>query len=360
MLACLFNVFLLLNPQETVVAAREGLLLWFNQVLPSLLPFMIGINILIGTGFAQLLGALLSGITAPLFHVPGAGGFALITGLTSGYPMGAKVIAQLRTENQITQTEAQRLIGFCNNAGPLFIVGVAGTGLFGSASAGYCLWASHVSAALVMGFLLRFYKRKEHTHKPDSRHKKTALDVFFSYRQTHDCAMGSVLGESVKNATEAVVIIGGYIIFFSVLTRGLSYMIMGPDLFKGIFSGILEVTNGVKLLVSDTDTPVMTRLACASGVIAFGGFSIHAQTIHFIRHTDINVGLYILTKMAHAMIAVFICIFIFPFFKIDGVSAIVPVMRLNPQIPTGWWTLFTLLCVLVTMVYTAAEKRRRA
>ena len=67
----IFNIFLVLNPTEMIAAAREGLLLWFNQVLPSLLPFVVGINMLIGLGFIGFLGVLASPVMLPLFKVPG-------------------------------------------------------------------------------------------------------------------------------------------------------------------------------------------------------------------------------------------------------------------------------------------------
>lgn len=313
MLACLFNVFLLMYPREVLNAAREGLGLWFNNVLPSMLPFIIGTNILTGMGFAHFLGMLLSPVVTPLFNVPGAGGFALITGLTSGYPIGAKVTATLRRNGQLTQAEAQRLVGFCNNAGPLFIVGVAGTGLFGSAAAGYVLWASHVAAALVTGLLFRFYKSEEKTQSISGGVIRRAFAEYRAYRRENDCAFGHVLGESVSNAMESVVLIGGFIIFFCVVVRVvtvtglLDALIPGSandGVITGALTGILEVTNGVKALAQNQSASLPLRLAVSAGVIGFGGLSIHAQTLHFIRDTGIKIGPYIGAKILHALLAV--------------------------------------------------------
>ena len=70
----LFNVFLIIFPREVLGAAREGLILWFNTVLPSLLPFVVGINLLKAMGFIRFVGELISPLTAKLFGVSGAGG----------------------------------------------------------------------------------------------------------------------------------------------------------------------------------------------------------------------------------------------------------------------------------------------
>jgi nucleoside recognition membrane protein YjiH len=101
-LILLFNLFLLINPAVMIGAARRGLLLWFNDVLPALLPFAVGINILSGIGFIRFFGTLLSPLMRTLFNVPGVSAFAWLAGLTSGYPMGAKTAAQLREQRQIS------------------------------------------------------------------------------------------------------------------------------------------------------------------------------------------------------------------------------------------------------------------
>jgi ABC-type glycerol-3-phosphate transport system permease component len=58
-LVVLFNIFLLIFPQIVLGAARDGLLLWFNNVLPSLLPFMVATNMLIMLGGLQSIDSTL-------------------------------------------------------------------------------------------------------------------------------------------------------------------------------------------------------------------------------------------------------------------------------------------------------------
>ncbi|MCL2456865.1 MAG: sporulation integral membrane protein YlbJ, partial [Defluviitaleaceae bacterium] len=145
-LIVMFNIFLLIFPQIILTAARDGLMLWFNNVLPSILPFMIATNMLISLGFVDVLSKFLAPIMQKIFGLPGAAGFGLIAGLTSGYPIGAKTAADLRRNGKLSAQEAQHLISFCNNAGPLFILGVVGAGMFENVRIGYILWAAHVFA----------------------------------------------------------------------------------------------------------------------------------------------------------------------------------------------------------------------
>jgi len=287
-----FNIFLLIFPKIVLTAARDGLMLWFNNVLPSLLPFMIATNMLILLGFVNFAGRALSPVMRFLFKLPGAAGFGFITGLTSGYPMGAKTVADLRRSNQLALSEAQHLLAFSNNAGPLFIVGVVGVGLFESARAGYVLWAGHVLAAIVLGILLRPKTRPE-----GGNFLETASPTRPSENNT-----GQVLGEAVKNAMESMALIGGLIIFFSVVVALAEYLVLPSDaLFGGIFAGLAEVTGGVRRLAAP-ELSIVT-LGAAAFVIGFGGFSVHAQSFHFTAGTGIKILPYLIAKVGHGVIA---------------------------------------------------------
>ena len=317
----MFNIFLVLNPTEMVSAGREGLLLWFNQVLPTLLPFVVGANLLAALGFIHFMGALAAPIMVPIFKVPGAGAYALLTGLTSGYPMGAKAVAHLRETRQVTQQEAQRLISFCNNAGPLFVVGFVGAGLLGSVRLGYILLASHIIAALVVGFVFRFIAGETFNEetprggisskRSNNKQLKQAFEKFNEFRQSSYAGFGRALGQSVSNAMESMVLVGGYIIVFCVVIKALEigglFSVLGRG--SGFAAGLLEVANGAKMLAQGNQPNPMT-LAAISAIISFGGLSVHGQTAHFIRETDIKFGFYLAAKLFHALLSGIICLII--------------------------------------------------
>ena len=46
----------------------------------------------------------------PLFNVPGDAVYAFIFGLISGYPVGAKIVADLRNNDVCTKDEAERML----------------------------------------------------------------------------------------------------------------------------------------------------------------------------------------------------------------------------------------------------------
>ena len=329
-----FNILIVLFPRDIIEASKTGLSLWFNNVLPSLLPFIIGTNILAGLGAISFIGTLLEPIMYPLFRVPGTGAFALVTGMTSGYPMGAKVVGMLREREEITKIDAQRLISFVNNSGPLFILGAVGVGMFKSINVGYFLMASHYMSAILTGFLFKYYKRTEVVKKNISNKQLfyRAFRNMKSARLKDKKPFGLILADSIRNALETIAMVGGFIILFCVLVKVLEitgiidltekmfqnilmYANISSHEYKGTFIGLIEVTNGTKILASETFSTTDVFLCLA--LISFGGLSIHAQTVSLINKTDINIPLYFLAKFIHSVLSLAVGFILLPFFDLN-------------------------------------------
>lgn len=130
-----FGAALLLFPDVSAAAAREGVTLCLQTVLPSLFPFFVLSSLLVQSDVPRLLSRAMAGVMYPLFGVSGAGASALILGLLGGYPVGARTVAELYGRGEIAREEAEQLLAFCNNSGPGFFLGVCGTAVFGSARA---------------------------------------------------------------------------------------------------------------------------------------------------------------------------------------------------------------------------------
>ena len=145
---------LVLVPAEAIESARYGLSLCAELIVPSLLPFFITSALLVRLGVPQTLGRLLAPLARRLWGVSGAAASAFFTGIGGGYPLGAQTVAELYGTGQIKKEE-ERLLRFCNNSGPSFLIGVIGVGLFSSRAAGLLLYGIHVSSAVLVGVLSR-------------------------------------------------------------------------------------------------------------------------------------------------------------------------------------------------------------
>lgn len=127
----IFTICLVLFSKENLSATKNGLLLWANSVVPALLPFFIATELLSHTTVVTSIGHLLNKYMRPIFNVPGIGAYAFIMGIISGYPIGAKIVTDFRNNGQCSKAEAERLLAFTNNSGPLFIIGTVGISMFG-------------------------------------------------------------------------------------------------------------------------------------------------------------------------------------------------------------------------------------
>lgn len=119
----LFTIFLVIFSKSNLTAAKNGLKLWANNVVPSLLPFFIATNLLSHTNVIKYVSKACNKFMRPIFNVPGECAYAFILGLISGYPVGAKIVTDLNDNNLCTTEEAERMLCFTNNSGPLFIIG---------------------------------------------------------------------------------------------------------------------------------------------------------------------------------------------------------------------------------------------
>lgn len=296
------NVLIIINPALALEAARRGGLLWFNSILPGILPFVIGANVLMSLGVVKFLGIFLSPVTKFLFKLPGASGFAIGMGAISGYPMGAKIVCQMRESGELTKNEAQRLLAFSNNAGPLFILGAVAVGMFGSAPLGYLLLLGHYIGAVSLGLITRMFTRKVPL-------KSDTLPVLVMDKQP----FGQVLGQAVKASMETLLVIGGFIILFSVVSALITqFSFINPYMTIALASA-LEMTGGLGLL---SDHELSRHISASAGVVlGFGGFSVMFQALNFIGKTDLSPALYVASKLAHGILAGVATFLIYPIFS---------------------------------------------
>ena len=259
-LIVIFIISLVTFSNSCYQSASEGFMLWVSNVIPSLLPFFICIELLKHTTFMQTIGKILEPIIKPLFNVPGCGAFALAMGISSGYPTGAKIVSNLRKEKLCSKVEGERLLAFTNTSGPLFIIGAVGIAMFNDSKIGFLLLLTHFLSAITVGIIFRNYKKATTTKDIISQNNiKSNNKITFKN-------LGNIMGESIKNSINTLLLIGGYIVFFSVLgtilqetgiinyfshliNKFLKIFDFNTSMSKGIIEGILEVTGRNKNII---------------------------------------------------------------------------------------------------------------
>jgi sporulation integral membrane protein YlbJ len=319
----IFVISLLFFPEECYQAAVEGVDTWINIVLPALLPFFIGAELLIGLGVIDFAGTMLEPVMRPVFKTPGLSALIFIMSITSGYPVGVKLTCNLREKGMCTRAEGQRMLAFCSTSGPLFMIGAVSIGMFGSRSAGTIIAISHYLAAVLIGIMAGILFKDRNERKFDNLKMpslKNALDTMLKKRSRDGRPIGTLLGDAVRESINTLLIVGGFIIMFSVVIRlfhitGALQYIARPieDLLRStalpsalvqpVLSGMLEITIGSRLISQVETLPLVFIIASASLIIGWSGFSIHAQAISFISRTDLSPAVYMLTKLGHGILS---------------------------------------------------------
>ncbi len=332
--ATFLAVAIITFPDQSFEASIRGLNLWLEIVFPSLLPFFIVAELLLAFGVVKFIGVLLEPLMRPLFNVPGAGGVVMGMGLASGYPSGAKISARLRQENVLTKTEAERLVAFTNASNPLFIFGAIAVGFFHDPKLGFLIAICHYSACILVGLCMRFYKQNEDDRTEDDQRNirgstfGRALYALHHHRTSHSEPLGKILGDAVMSSIRTLVMIGGFIILFSVLNKllfltGVSSVIASSiekvltifsqpkDLALPILSGVFEITLGAQMIAQTDHTTLFAQVILVSAILAFNGLSIQSQVASILANTDIRFAPYFFGRLLHIVFAVFLVTILF-------------------------------------------------
>ena len=249
-------------------AAREGLSLCGGSVIPALFPFLAASSLLLKLGFGEALAGPLAPLMA-LYRLPGEAAGPLVLGLAGGYPVGARTAAELYRTGGLTRDEAERLLSFCNNANPAFLLSGLGLGVLGSARAGLWLWLIHVCSALVTGLVLG--RREGRGSAP----RRPLAPV------PPGGSLPELLVSSVQGALTAILGICAFVELFYVLGLPLRRL---PAPWGAALAGLLELFSASAALPGGR-----LGFVLAAGLSGFGGFSVLCQTAAALAPSGLSV-----------------------------------------------------------------------
>lgn len=278
----LLGVMALLLVRSAVAgeAVRRGLTLCARSVVPALFPYFVVSGLFTSLGFAEGVGRRLAPVTEHLFGVGGAGASALFLGLLGGYPVGGRTAGQLYRAGRLEKDEAQRLLAFCNNAGPSFILGVVGLGCFQSLRAGVLLYVIHALSAVLVGVLQKKKGRPRRSAPRPLSPPEKILPAFI---------------RSVQDSAGAMVRICGFVVFALVVQALLAEL---TGITHPAALGFIELTGGVVRLGSSPSDFVW-----AATLLGWGGLSVHGQTAAVLAGTGLRMDRYFLGKLLQAAVS---------------------------------------------------------
>ncbi len=338
-------ISMIMFPQDIFTSASKGVDLWWEIVFPSLLPFLIISETMVKTGVVHFFGKLIEPVIMKLFRVSGIGGLVWVMGSVSGFPAGPRLVANLRENHQLNRIEAQRLLSFSHAASPIFITSAVSVGFFHQPKLGLLLALSHYLGNIFVGLAMTFYGRKEEKNlflpRTNSFSLQKALFEMEKTKKLNQDTFANLVGGSIQSSIQTLMMIGGFIILFSVLQTVLihlhifqflsHFLVIGftalgwsKELCYPFLSGILELTMGSQQIGSFS-TSLLIKVGLVAFLLGFSGLSIQSQVASLIAKTDLSFKPFFYSRIAHGF---FSGALVLLFWK--------PYQAINPIVVTTW------------------------
>ncbi len=276
----------------------DGLSLYLACVVPSLFPYFFITAILSSMQVTSKITNKLSFLTKRFFNVGGAVGYAFFMSLISGYPVGAKIVSDLKEKGLISNSESVRASALCSTSSPMFLINSVGVIMFKNVRFGLILFLCHILSSIIVGVIFSFYQKKD---RP--------LCLPFVNAKSVD----NVLYESAYSSVISILVVGAIITVFYLLTNVLfslgvltplvnlfSLILGNKTLGKGLTFGLFECTQGLKVI--STLKGNLFALPLSAFICGFGGLSVLMQSIAYLKKAKIKTTPFILAKIICAVI----------------------------------------------------------
>jgi hypothetical protein len=270
-LTLLLLLFLLLIFHETAITgAQNGLLLWYQTLIPSLLPFILITNALSETGAYQAVSRHFKNSST------GYEIMAIVLGSLCGYPIGAKIINDFILNEYITPAKGNKILAFASQASPMFLMGYVYLHII---KKGIPLWLFLGSIYFPPLILYPLFICGENTTFPGKTQKT---------RQTVR------ITDTFLHAVQIMVMIGLYVMIFSILLEIL--LPFCPFKSYKIALSLLEITNGLKIL-EQLSLPFSLKISLICSLSAFGGFCSAFQIRSVLDYPGASIKKYLQNKI---------------------------------------------------------------
>lgn len=313
-------LLLIMDPQTALNGASQGIYQCITVIIPSLFPFFFLSSLLCSV----LIGSHISFFqpVRKLLRLPAGSESLFLLGLLGGYPVGAQAISTAWSGGKLSTNDAKRMLGFCSNAGPSFIFGMAAS-LFESAVIPWLLWVIHILSAIAVGLSI---PGKSGSNISTKMHTTITLPA------------------ALKKSITITATVCGWVIIFRVLIAYFDkiFLTILPPTAKAAIIGILELANGCIGLQQVPSSAV--RFILCSIFLAFGGICVSLQTCSVVG--NLGSGLYFPGKCLQTLVS-FILSWIVSFFLFPQ------------QLNIPWCIPALLLLIITTMLLIFRHKMRK-
>lgn len=247
-------ILMIINSTALSSSVYSGVVLCLRVVIPSLFPFFIitaYMNGIIMQHNVKLLRPI-----GKFCRIPQGAESMLLIGLLGGYPVGAQCVVQAYESNALSRSDAERMLGFCNNAGPAFIFGMVSV-QFSRKYILWLLWLVQIMSCILTAHILPGGDLSAPCFRISAKH------ITFK--------------RSVEKSTSAITAVCSWVVIFKVIVSVVFHIFrFVPPWCTVLLSGLIELVNGCNTLSALETTGL--RFVLASAMLSFGGICVHMQT----------------------------------------------------------------------------------
>ena len=289
-LLLIFLFFLIRFSTISIAGASSGLMLWYQSIVPALLPAMILSSLIVQTGAADYITILLQPLTKRLFCIRAEGTYCVLIGMLCGYPIGVKSCVDYMELGRIDRTEGNYLLAFISFPSPMFLCGYIAAQHLGIEYLKNVLLAIYLPALLLDGLS---WLRSTHHNPPLLLSAQGISAPSFSIH---------MLDNAIHSSITVLCKVGCYMMLFSILASFVQAIPWLPSIFKAFLAGILEMTTGIHQ-ISLTSLSIRVQGSLICGFAAFGGLSTLMQTLDIMHGSGLSPHLYIIWKLLHGILS---------------------------------------------------------
>lgn len=284
-IVCAIGVCLIIYPKNTAEGIKNGFLLLGNNLIPALFPFMVLSSYISGSGISVIISKFFEKPFKFIFKTSGYGVIPFILGALGGYPVGAKTVCEFYESEKISRNDASRLLYWCINPSPAFLITAVGTFMLGNTKSGFLIYFSCLISSLSIGFFCRFLSNNE-IYPIENKLPKNKESIFV---------------KSVSKGSEGMLSICGWVLTFCVLAS-LCDALNLPYTLSYIIKSVGEVTTGCKNAVSrGLSLPVI------AGIAGFGGFAVICQCASYSSACKVEMKYLICSRLINSALSGIYC-----------------------------------------------------
>lgn len=314
-------ILLLLFPDICLAGAKDGLLIWFETILPTLFPFMVLSLFMVQTKISEKISSFFPAALRKLLGISPMGAYPVLIGMLSGFPVGASVTVTLLKEGKLSFKESSYLICLCNNISPMFLLSFIGGHCLGLGWQRYLLipilhLSAFASARLIspptwtkrssaLSSIHPLHSEDKPNDIPSSQKEKDSVTPA-SHTAT---SLITACNTSIMSALHTLAFVGGYMMLFSLISRLL--LTLSPHPVTNIVAALLEISTGSSYLAKSCALPYTHKIILLGALSSFGGLSSIAQTSSVITEAGFSIIRYSVSKLLQAVITGVLCILFF-------------------------------------------------